>query len=115
MSGGEVRFDGGPLADGRLHFYETPVTGGTVRFFAVRVGDEVKTCLDACEICGDKGYYEQGSSVICRNCSAPIVRGSLGRTGGCNPIPIAHQTLGGGVIGLSERELVEALPKMKGR
>jgi high-affinity iron transporter len=114
-SGGEVTLDAAPLADGRLHFYETPVTGGSVRFFAVKVGDQVQTCLDACEICGDKGYYEQGSSIVCRNCSAPIVRASLGRTGGCNPIPLAHRSLATGAIAIGEKDLEDALPKMKGR
>ncbi|MBI1797220.1 MAG: DUF2318 domain-containing protein [Candidatus Eisenbacteria bacterium] len=114
-SDGRVTLDLAPLGDGRLHFYETPVPGGTVRFFAVKVGDDVKTCLDACEICGDKGYYEQGSSIVCRNCSAPIVRSSLGRTGGCNPIPLAHTALGAGAIAVDARTLAEALPKMRGR
>lgn len=114
-SGGEVRFATAALADGRMRFYESPVTGGTVRFFAVQVGEDLHVCLDACEICGDMGYYEQGMSVVCRNCEAPIVRTSLGRSGGCNPIPLAHRVEPGGTIAVAEKDLVEALPKLKGR
>ena len=86
-----------------------------MRFFAIKVGDDVKTCVDACEICGDKGYYENGSTLTCRNCSAPIVRSSLGRTGGCNPIPLPHQILAGGAITVRAADLEAAIPHLKGR
>jgi hypothetical protein len=65
-----------------------------LRFFAIKVGDEIKTCYDACEICGDKGYFESKGALICRNCTAPIVPTSIGRSGGCNPIPIANRQSG---------------------
>lgn len=110
-----ARLDTAPLGDGRLHFYEVPVAGVRVRFFAVRVGDEVKTCVDACEICGDKGYYESGSTLTCRNCSAPIVRSSLGRTGGCNPIPLPHHALAGASIAVRSADLEAAIPHLQGR
>ena len=115
MSGGEAQLDVAALADGHLHFYEVPVEEAAVRFFALRVGDDIKTCFDACEICGDKGYYERGSSLICRNCAAPIVRGSVGRTGGCNPIPLPHRPVGGTAIAITETDLRAVLPHLKGR
>jgi FTR1 family protein len=115
VSGGDARLDVAPLADGHLHFYEVPVQGSNVRFFALRVGNDIKTCFDACEICGDKGYYERGSSLICRNCVAPIVRGSVGRTGGCNPIPLPHRAVGGTAIAVTEADLRAVLPHLKGR
>jgi high-affinity iron transporter len=114
-NGDGVQFDAAPLADGHPHFYQVPVEGSTVRFFALRVGQDIRTCFDACEICGDKGYYERGSALICRNCSAPIVRSSLGRTGGCNPIPLPHQSLTGSTIAISSADLKAALPHLKGR
>jgi uncharacterized membrane protein len=115
LSGGEAQLDLAPLADGRLHFYEVPVEGATVRFFALKVGSDIKTCFDACEICGDKGYYERGSSLICRNCVAPIVRSSVGRIGGCNPIPLPHRPVGGTAIAVTETDLRAVLPHLKGR
>lgn len=111
----EARIDTTPLADGHVHFYEVPVAGVTVRFFAVRVGNDVKTCADACEICGDKGYYESGTTLICRNCAAPMVRSSIGRTGGCNPIPIPHHALDGASIALRAADLQAVIPHLKGR
>jgi FTR1 family protein len=89
FAGDEARFDAKPMADGRLHFFELTLGNRPVRFFAVKVGDEIRTCLDACTICGDAGYFEDGSTVVCRNCTSPIVRTSLGRKGGCNPVPLA--------------------------
>lgn len=115
VSGGEARFERAPLADGHLHFYEVPVQGTNVRFFALQVGDDTKICFDACEICGDKGYYERGASLVCRNCAAPIVRGSVGRTGGCNPIPLPHRVVGGTAIAVTEADLRAVLPHLKGR
>ena len=115
VSGGEVRIDTAPLADGHLRFYEVAVAGQTVRFFALRVGDDVRTCFDACEICGAKGYYERGPELICRNCTAPIVRTSLGRTGGCNPIPLPHHPVSGTTLTIRDADLRAALPHLKGR
>ena len=112
---GEARFDPAPLADGHLRFYEVPVAGRAVRFFAIQVGDDVRTCFDACEICGDKGYYERGPELICRNCTAPIVRTSLGRTGGCNPIPLPHRRGPGGMVAVTAADLEAVIPHLGGR
>ncbi|MGH7730622.1 MAG: Fe-S-containing protein [Candidatus Eiseniibacteriota bacterium] len=115
LAGGEASFDPAPLADGLMRFYEVPVAGTTVRFFAVTAGEEVRTCFDACEICGDKGYYERGPELICRNCSAPIVRTSLGRTGGCNPIPLPHRRRADGSLAVTEADLRSVIPHLGGR
>jgi len=115
LTGGEARFDAAPLADGHLRFYEVLVDGRTVRFFALQVGDEVRTCADACEICGDKGYYERGPELICRNCTAPIVRTSLGRTGGCNPIPLPHARRPDGTVTVTATDLKAVIPHLGGR
>ena len=115
VADGEVRFDAAALADGHLRFYEVTVEGRTVRFFALKVGDEVRTCFDACEICGDKGYYERGPELICRNCTAPIVHSSLGRTGGCNPIPVPHHAVSGTTLAVRDADLRAVLPHLQGR
>ena len=88
LEGEAARFDAVACQDGHIHFYEVVLPEGAVRFFAIQVGQELRTCLDACEICGDKGYFESSGSVVCRNCTSPIAISSIGRTGGCNPIPL---------------------------
>ncbi|HYM80077.1 MAG TPA: Fe-S-containing protein, partial [Candidatus Limnocylindria bacterium] len=71
-------------------------------------------CFDACEICGGQGYFEEGASVVCRNCTSPIVRTSLGRSGGCNPIPLPHRTTAGGALEIAESDLRAVLPHLQG-
>lgn len=111
---GVVRTDAAPLADDRLHFYEATTAQGPVRFFAIRVGERIQVCFDACEICGDAGYYEQGSEVICRNCISPIARNSLGRPGGCNPIPLPHQEVSGQIV-VRVPDLEAVVPLLQGK
>jgi FTR1 family protein len=92
FNAGAIELERAPLADGHAHFFETSLgdSGHTraVRFFVIQVGGELRACLDACIICGDKGYFEGKGVLMCRNCDSPISYASLGRAGGCNPIPV---------------------------
>jgi FTR1 family protein len=76
--------------DGKLHHFEyTTPDGGTVRFILIKLDSgKIGVALDACQICGDKGYYQQGQQIICRNCTAAINPASIGQSGGCNPIEL---------------------------
>ena len=47
--------------------------------------------LDACEICPPDGYGQQEGFVVCIYCMTPIPYDTLGRPGGCNPIPLAAE------------------------
>jgi len=107
--GGSVSFDTGLLADGRMHFFQAPLDQGSVRFFAIRVGSDVRTNLDACEICGPIGYFLEGGTVVCRNCTSPIALTSLGRHGGCNPIPVRSRIDGARVV-VALEDLAAAVP-----
>jgi FTR1 family protein len=112
--GDAVSFDPGVLADGRMHFFEAALGAEQVRFFAIRVGGEVRTNLDACEICGPIGYFLEGGAAVCRNCTSPIALSSLGRQGGCNPIPLRSRVEGASVI-VDVADLAAAAPLAKGR
>jgi len=111
---GTVSFDAGLLADGRMHFFEAPLAQGSVRFFAIRVAGEVRTNLDACEICGPIGYFLEGGAAVCRNCTSPIALSSLGRHGGCNPIPVRSRVEGPRVV-VDLAELAATAPLARGR
>jgi FTR1 family protein len=86
------------VGDGNIHFFEVadPKSAGTMlRFFAIKKPDgSLQACMDACEICGDLGYYQDASGLNCRNCGAPINLPTLGQTGGCNPIPVVSRVAG---------------------
>jgi len=86
------------VGDGNIHFFEVadPAGAGTMlRFFAIKKPDgSLQACMDACEICGDLGYYQDASGLNCRNCGAPINLPTLGQTGGCNPIPVVSRVAG---------------------
>jgi uncharacterized membrane protein len=66
-----------------------------VRIIAILdASDTVRAALDACAICGSQGYYQDGKSVICRNCSAAVYVPTIGLAGGCNPIHIDYRVEG---------------------
>ena len=96
-----------------MHFFEAPLGQGSVRFFAIRVGSDVRTNLDACEICGPIGYFLEGGTVVCRNCTSPIALSSLGRRGGCNPIPVRSRVEGSRVV-VDVADLAAAAPLARG-
>jgi high-affinity iron transporter len=88
IESGEVRIPVSQLSDHALHHFAVAVEGHEVRLIAILdASDTVRAALDACQICGSQGYYQRGQNVICRNCAAAIFVPTIGRTGGCNPIP----------------------------
>jgi FTR1 family protein len=94
-----------PLSDRKLHRYAVNVGGVEVRLIAILDDtDTVRVGLDACEICGNKGYYQDGKNVICRNCAAAIYIPTIGTAGGCNPVHITY-VVEGGSLTLSESAL----------
>lgn len=95
MEGGEVRIPLADLDDEGLHRYSTVVEGQKVRFIALQIEPgRVVTGFDACVICGSDGYYQQGAEVVCMNCASAIYPPSIGRPGGCNPIPLVSMVVG---------------------
>ena len=108
-----VWIEAATLADGHPHFFELTTNGTARRFFAIEVGGEVRTCLDACEICGDLGYFEDHGTMVCRNCTSPIATSTLGRTGGCNPIPLPHRT-DAGRIRIEAADLAAGYARIRG-
>jgi high-affinity iron transporter len=79
------------LKDHKLHTYQVEAGGKEVRLIAIiDSSDTVRVGLDACQICGDKGYYQQGQNVICRLCGSAIYVPTIGSGGGCNPIHIDY-------------------------
>lgn len=64
--------------------------------------------LDACEICGETGYYERDGQVVCKLCDVVMNINTIGFKGGCNPIPVEYSIADGYIVfpteGLSQYE-----------
>jgi FTR1 family protein len=97
--GNDVRLPMARLEDGRLHRFAYRAGDRTVRFLVIKLGSgRVAVALDACQICGDKGYYQRGQDIICKNCTAPINPDTIGLEGGCNPIPLKFELVGSDLL-----------------
>lgn len=88
------------VEDGHLHrFAYTAADGTEMRFIIIlKNGGAYGVGLDACETCGDAGYYEQDGKIICKRCDVAINPATIGFKGGCNPIPFPYQVDDGAII-----------------
>jgi high-affinity iron transporter len=94
FTNGSVSISLAQVADGDLHRFQASANGTAIRFWLYKKPDgTVATVFDACEICGSVGFYKGPNGVVCKNCSAPINSQTVGKPGGCNPVPLkATQT-----------------------
>ena len=101
------------VEDGHLHrfTYETEAgfdmgngketSGGVgVRFIVIKKPNSSAygVGLDACEICGQTGYYERDGQVVCKLCDVVMNINTIGFKGGCNPIPVEYKVEDGYII-----------------
>ncbi|EIK81496.1 putative membrane protein [Gardnerella vaginalis 1400E] len=94
------------ISDGHLHRFQYKAKDGTVMRFIIikKNGGAYGVGLDACENCGDAGYYEKDGKIICRKCDVAINLATIGFKGGCNPIPFPYKA-GGGKITIHTADL----------
>jgi uncharacterized membrane protein len=98
VSGGELRIPVASVSDGRLHRFVADVAGRSTRFLLIRSDKEIRSAFDACQICGTDGYNEVGGHVVCLHCDANINIPTIGRAGGCNPIPLPSRVEGDAIV-----------------
>ena len=87
--------------DGHLHRFEyTTERNVTIRWIVVKKPNSASfgVGFDACEVCGNAGYYERGSQVVCKRCDVVMNINTIGFKGGCNPIPLAYEVSGGNLV-----------------
>ncbi len=105
---GEFIFDANIVMDGKLHrFAYISKDKKEVRFFLInRFKDKLApvAVFDACAICGDMGYIKDGDNLICISCNVRIYLASVGKPGGCNPIPFEYK-FDGKTIKISEQAI----------
>ena len=86
------------LNDGKLHKYLFKQGGKEVRFFIVATPDgKLTAVLDACSICKPDGYGQTEGMVICYYCKTLIPLETVGKPGGCNPVPLPFSVKNDGV------------------
>lgn len=76
------------VEDGHLHRFGYMTENGVeVRFIIIKKPNSTAygVGLDACDICGETGYYERGDQVICNRCDVVMNVNTIGFKGGCNP------------------------------
>jgi uncharacterized membrane protein len=90
--GDEILIPVTQIEDGHLHRFVFTASDGTeVRFIVIKKNTAAYGVgLDACDICGPTGYYEQKNEVICRLCDVVMNISTIGFKGGCNPVPLAY-------------------------
>jgi uncharacterized membrane protein len=77
------------LNDGKLHKYLFKQGGREARFFILMTPlGKLTVDLDACAICKPDGYGQAEGTVICYYCKTLIPLETVGKPGGCNPVPI---------------------------
>jgi uncharacterized membrane protein len=89
------------VQDGHLHrFGYTTDNGVTIRFIVIKKPDSSSygIGLDACDICGETGYYEKNDQVVCNLCDVVMNINTIGFKGGCNPIIIDYSIEDGYII-----------------
>jgi FTR1 family protein len=95
------------INDGNLHRFGYQAGDAVIRFLALKTeGGKIGTAFDACRICGDYGYVQEGRNIVCLNCAADIHAPTIGQGGGCNPIPLASRVEGDHLV-ITVNELVQ--------
>jgi FTR1 family protein len=100
-SDGMVRIPLATFQGGRLQRFSIDLDGVPVRFIAVPIDEkatDIATAFDACDICGARGYYQDGTSIVCLHCGSAIYPPSIGQKGGCNPAPLPSRREGGDLV-----------------
>lgn len=86
------------LEDGKLHKYLFKQGGREARFFVLmNPAGQFTVDLDACSICKPDGYGQAEGTVICYYCVTLIPLETVGKPGGCNPVPIPFTERADGV------------------
>ena len=98
---GVVRIAMEDVSDGHLHRFEyTTPNEINVRWIVVKKPNSASfgVGLDACEVCGNAGYFERNGQVICKRCDVVMNINTIGFKGGCNPIPLACEVKDGSLV-----------------
>ena len=89
------------VSDGHLHRFEYRTANNiNVRWIVVKKPNSASygVGLDACEVCGNAGYFERNGQIVCKRCDVVMNINTIGFKGGCNPIPLSYEVSDGNLI-----------------
>ena len=89
------------VSDGHLHRFEYRTEKNIdVRWIVVKKPNSASfgVGLDACEVCGNAGYFERSGQIICKRCDVVMNINTIGFKGGCNPIPMPYEVKDGNLV-----------------
>ena len=108
--GDKVVYQVSQFADGRARHYEFKHKDITIRYFILKSSDGIiRAAFDACDVCwpANKGYYQDGDVMICRNCGRRFKSVLVNEVkGGCNPAPLKRSVQGDQLI-LKVQDILE--------
>lgn len=89
--------------DGKARHFQIDMGDGlSIRYFVLKSSDGViRAAFDACDVCwtSDKGYYQEGDYMVCRNCGKRFASVKVNEIrGGCNPAPLERQIVGENLV-----------------
>ena len=88
------------VEDGHLHRFAYVTDDNVqIRFIVIKKPNSSAygIGLDACDICGETGYYEKDGQVVCNLCDVVMNVNTIGFKGGCNPIVIPYSIENGSI------------------
>ena len=98
---GVIRVPMENVSDGHLHRFEYKTEKNiSVRWIVVKKPNSAVfgVGLDACEVCGNAGYFERNGQIICKRCDVVMNINTIGFKGGCNPIPLPCEVRDGSLV-----------------
>ena len=101
MDSDNMYVDFSQVNDGHLHrFAYTTDKGTEIRFIVIKKPNSSSygVGLDACDICGEAGYFEREGQIVCKRCDVVMNINTIGFKGGCNPIVIDYEVKDGQII-----------------
>jgi uncharacterized membrane protein len=88
--------------DGKARHFQHVAGEFNIKYFVLKSSDGIiRAAFDACDVCwpAGKGYYQEGDSMVCRNCGRKFASVLVNEVkGGCNPAPLNRRVENGKVI-----------------
>jgi uncharacterized membrane protein len=88
--------------DGKARHFQHVAGQFNIKYFVLKSSDGIiRAAFDACDVCwpADKGYYQEGDYMVCRNCGRKFASVLVNEVkGGCNPAPLNRRVENGKVV-----------------